>query len=218
MADFEAARHNMVDCQIRTNKVTDRRLIEAMREIPRERFVDAPQQAIAYIDGDLPLGNGRYLMEPMVLARMLQGLDIGPEDAVLDIGAATGYSSAVIARLALAVIALEPDGGMTGEATAKLADLGIDNVAFVDGTLNQGYPAQAPYDVILFQGAVAEVPQGILDQLAEGGRLCAVIDEGAGPGRVTLMVKSGGVVSGRVVFDANVAPLPGFEKTPGFVF
>lgn len=218
MTDFTAARQHMVDSQVRTNKVTDARIIAAMEQIPRERFVDKALQGVAYVDEDLPLGGGRHLMEPMVLARMLEALDVGADDAILDIGAATGYSSAVISRLAAAVIALEPDHELSREAGENLADLGIDNVVFVEGALNLGYPAQAPYDVIVFQGSVSEVPPGILDQLAEGGRLCAVVDDGVGPGRATLMIKRGGVVSGRVLFDANIQPLPGFEKKQGFVF
>lgn len=218
MTDFTAARQHMVDSQVRTNKVTDARIIAAMEQIPRERFVDKALQGIAYVDEDLPLGGDRHLMEPMVLARLLQALDIEEGDAVLDIGAATGYSSAVISRLAAAVIALEHDHELYHEAGENLADLGIDNVVFVEGALNLGYPAQAPYDVIVFQGAVPEVPPGILDQLADGGRLCAVVDDGAGLGRATLMIKSAGVVSGRVLFDANIQPLAGFEKKQGFVF
>lgn len=218
MADFAAARHNMVDSQIRTNKVTDPAIIGAMEEIPRERFVDRSIQGVAYLDEDLPIGGGRYLLEPMVLARLLQTLEIKPGDVVLDIGAATGYSSAIVARLATTVIAVEADGELVRQASENLADLGIDNVAVVEGALAEGYPAQAPYDVILFQGAVPELPAGIADQLAEGGRMCVVVDEGEGTGKAILAVRSGGLVSHRVVFDANTPLLPGFEKKQGFVF
>lgn len=218
MADFAAARHNMVESQIRTNKVTDPAIIAAMEEVPRERFVDRSIQSIAYLDEDLPIGGGRYLMEPMVLARMLQTLEIKPGDVALDIGVATGYSSAVIARLASTVIAVEADGDMVRQATQNLADLGIDNAAVVEGALSAGYPAQAPYDVILFQGSVPELPDGIAEQLAEGGRMCVVVDEGARLGRATLVVRTGGVISHRIAFDANTPLLPGFERKRGFVF
>lgn len=218
MVDFATARLNMVESQLRTNRVSNRALLEAFEKTPRERFVPESLRGIAYVDEDIQIAPDRYLMEPMVLARLLQALDIEEGDAVLDIGAATGYSSAVISRLAAAVIALEHDHELYHEAGENLADLGIDNVVFVEGALNLGYPAQAPYDVIVFQGAVPEVPPGILDQLADGGRLCAVVDDGAGLGRATLMIKSAGVVSGRVLFDANIQPLAGFEKKQGFVF
>lgn len=218
MRDFEAARHHMVDCQIRTNKVTNRAIIEAMREIPRERFVDSALQGIAYLDEDLPIGNGRFLMEPMVLARMLQTLDIRPDEVALDIGAVTGYSSAVISRLASAVIAVESDPALARTANRNMADLGFDNVVVVENALTAGYPAQAPYDVIVLQGAVAETPAAIVDQLADGGRLCAVVRERAEQGKVALMMRSGTVVSSRIVFDANTPTLPGFEKAAGFAF
>ena len=218
MVDFVAARHHMVDSQIRTNKVTNPDVIDAMEEIPRERFVDKSHQGIAYLDEDLPIGNGRFLMEPMILARMLQTLDLQSGDIVLDVGVATGYSSAVISRLASTVIALESDPSFASQTTLNMAELGIDNVVLVEGALADGYPAQAPYDVIVLEGAVPEVPTAITDQLADGGRLCAVIDENGTQGRAVLMVRSGDVVSRRVVFDANTPSLPGFEKAQGFVF
>lgn len=218
MVDFVAARHHMVESQIRTNKVTNPDVIDAMEEIPRERFVEKSHQGIAYLDEDLPIGNGRFLMEPMILARMLQTLDLQPGDIVLDVGVATGYSSAVISRLASTVIALESDPSFASQTTLNMAELGIDNVVLVEGPLAAGYPAQAPYDVIVLEGAVPEVPTAITDQLAEGGRLCAVIDDDETQGRTVLMVRSGDLVSRRVIFDANTPSLPGFEKSQGFVF
>lgn len=218
MVDFIAARHHMVESQIRTNKVTNPAIIAAMEEIPRERFVDASHQGTAYLDEDLPIGNGRFLMEPMILARMLQTLDLQPGDIVLDIGVATGYSSAVISRLASTVIALESDPSFASQTTLNMAELGIDNVVLVEGDLPAGYPAQAPYDVIVLEGAVPEMPTAITDQLADGGRLCAVIDGDGAQGRAVLMIRNGDVVSRRVIFDANTPPLPGFETAQGFVF
>lgn len=218
MADFAAARRHMVECQIRTNKVTDRAIIDAMMEIPRERFVNPEQRGVAYLDEDLPLGGGRHLIEPMVLARMLQEAEIGPDDVVLDIGGGSGYSAAIISHLASTVIAVETGTSIVQAITEDLADLGIDNVAVVEGELNLGYSAQAPYDVILLEGAVSEVPGGITKQLADGGRLCAVVTEDNGLGRATLMVRNGAIVSSRILFDANTPALPGFEKEAGFVF
>lgn len=218
MVDFVAARRHMVDSQIRTNKVTNPAIIAAMEEIPRERFVEKTLEGVAYLDEDLPIGNGRYIIEPMVFARMLQTLDVEPGEIVLDIGVGTGYSSAAISRLASTVIALESDPSFASQTTRNMADLGIDNVVLVEGALAAGYPAQAPYDVIVVQGSVPKVPTAITDQLADGGRLCAVIDDGVGQGRAVLVIRNGDVVSSRIIFDANTPPLPGFEQAQGFVF
>lgn len=218
MTDFAAARDMMVDCQIRTNKVTDEAVITAMRKVPRERFVPSELRGVAYLDEDLPLGDGRYLLEPMVFARMLQAVAITPRDVVLDIGPATGYSAAVIAGLASTVIAIETDGAALASINGVLADLNIDNVAMFEQALTSGYPDQAPYDVIMFEGSVDRVPEEIEEQLAEGGRLCAVIDDGTGPGHVILTQRLDGRLCRRRLFDANIAPLPGFARAPSFEF
>lgn len=216
--DYALARQNMVESQVRTNRVTNERLIAAMSELPRELFVPESQRGIAYVDEDIPIGGGRYLMEPMVLARLLQAAEAGPHDLALEIGCGTGYGAAVIGRLCGAAIALESDANLAARAVTLLGELGIDNVAVVDGPLVGGYPKQAPYDVILFSGAVAEVPQAIMDQLADGGRLLAVVDRGRGMGQATLFIRRSGTVSSRVLFDAATPLLPGFEKQEGFVF
>ncbi len=218
MTDFAAARQNMVDCQIRTNKVTDAGLLSALAEVPRERFLARDLQGIAYIDEDLAIGGARYLMEPMVLARLIQSLEIDAGDVVLDVGCATGYSCAVLARLATAVVGLEGDAVLARQATSNFADIGIDNVVVVEGELSQGHAEQAPYQAILINGAVPEIPQPLIDQLTEGGRLCAVIDDGAGAGQAVRVVRHRAGVARRALFDANVAPLPGFERAAGFVF
>jgi len=218
MLDFETARDHMVDCQVRTNKVTDPAVVQAMRDIPRERFVEPGLEGIAYLDEDIPIGGGRYMLEPMVLARMLQVLAVRPDDLVLDIGTGSGYSAAVLSRLASAVVALEADEALAGAADRNMADLGIDNVVVVRGALAEGYLAQAPYDVIVMEGAVAEVPASLTDQLADGGRLGAVVRAPGSQGKAVLMMRSGRNVSTRVVFDANSPDLPGFEKEQGFVF
>ncbi len=218
MADFAAARQNMVDSQIRTNKVTDPALLKALAELPRERFLAGPLQDIAYIDEDLAIGGGRYLMEPMVLARMVQALDLEPGDLVLDVGGATGYSSAVLARLATAVVTLECDAVLAREATANFAQIGIDNVVVVEGELINGHPAQGPYQAIFVNGSVTAIPDELVGQLAEGGRLCAVVDDGTGTGKAICVQRRGDTFAQRMLFDANIPPLPGFEREAGFVF
>lgn len=218
MADFAAARKNMVNSQIRTNRVTDPGLLSALAETPRERFLGSHLRDIAYIDEDLAIGGGRYMMEPMVLARMIQALDLDAGDVVLDIGCASGYSSAVLARLTTAVVALESDSSLAREATTNFAEIGVDNVVVVEEELSHGYMEQAPYQAIILNGAVPEVPEELISQLAEGGRLCAVIHNGTGSGQVVRSVRRGATVATQVLFDANVPPLPGFDREPGFVF
>lgn len=216
--NYAAARRNMVENQIRPNRVTDPALTEAMEALPRELFVPKQLRGIAYVDEDIDLGAGRYLLEPLVLARLLQMAQVRPTDIVLDIGCATGYSSGVIAKLSSAVVALESDPELAARAAALLRELGTDNVAVVTGPLDQGYPAQAPYDVILFGGAVMDVPQAICKQLADGGRMVAVVYDGAGIGKGTLIRRDGDAFSRVVMFDAGTPLLPGFVREPGFVF
>ncbi|MBF0130214.1 MAG: protein-L-isoaspartate O-methyltransferase [Alphaproteobacteria bacterium] len=214
---FSVARRNMVDSQIRTNRVTDPLLLDALGAVPREEFVPKAIRGIAYVDDDLDIGAGRCLMEPMVLARLLQLAEINPSDVVLDVGCATGYSSGVLAGIAATVLALESDPDLSEEAAAVLAAQGVDNVAVVTGPLDEGYPAQAPYDVIVFQGAIGAVPERIRAQLADGGRLVAVVQDGP-IGRATLITRTGDAFGRRVAFDASVSPLPGFVPKAGFVF
>jgi protein-L-isoaspartate(D-aspartate) O-methyltransferase len=218
MTEFEAARRNMVNSQVRTNQVTDPELVAALSQIQRERFVDQNLEGVAYLDEDLPLGNGRFVPEPMVVARMIQALAIGIGDVVLDVGGGTGYSSALMARLASTVILLESEAGLAARASRVLADLAIDNVIVVDGELSAGHAAAAPYDAILMAGTVPDIPTPLTAQLAEGGRLCAVISDGRQPGRAVLATRRGGIVVRRELFDANVPALPDFVAEPGFVF
>lgn len=218
MTDFAAARRNMVAAQLRTNKVTDAAVLAAMGEIPRERFVDRHLREVAYVDEDIPVAAGRHLMEPMVLARMLQELHVAPDDVALDIGCGTGYSSALLARLAATVVAVESDAALARQAIENLAALAVDNAVVVEGRLTDGYVAQAPFDVVFIGGAVAEIPPAITRQLGEGGRVCAVIRQGENPGKVTLGLCRGGVVSFRVLFDAATPALPEFARQAGFVF
>ncbi len=215
--DFANVRHNMVTSQIRTNRVTDPVVIGAIAALPREAFVPKAMQSLAYRDGDLPVGGDRYLMEPMVLARLLQLVHVHPTDVVLDIGCATGYSAGVLARMAATVIALESDPALAKAAMAVLAAQGIDNAAVVTAPLTGGYPAQAPYDIIVFEGMVDIIPEDIRDQLAEGGRLVAMV-QGNRLATATLITRTGQIFSRRTAFEGSIARLPGFEQSPGFVF
>ncbi len=223
MFDYAVARRAMVDSQIKTNKVTDERLIAALEDLPREQFLPKPLRSVAYLDEDIPLGSDRYLMEPMVLARLIQAARVTASDVALDIGCGPGYATAVLARLASAVVGLDSDPTLVKEAAKRLAELGLDTAVVVEGPLDAGYPAQAPYDVIFFGGAVDQVPEAVQDQLAEGGRLVAVVVDPArsGPqpvGRATLIERRHGLLSHRVLFDSSIPRLPGLRAEPGFVF
>ncbi len=218
MIDYTAARLNMVESQLRTNRVTDVALLEAFEQVPRELFVPEELRGVAYVDEDLAVGHGRYLMEPRVLARLLQAARPEPQDIVLDIGCGTGYATVILARLSATVVALEDGGGLAARANEVLGELEVGNAVVVEGPLNEGYANQAPFNVIVVNGAVAEVPSVISGQLAEAGRLVTVVRNSAGMGRAILMQHIGGVVSSRTLFDAAVPVLPGFEVEPGFVF
>ena len=218
MSDFAAARFNMVENQIRPNGVTDARVLEAMADVPRERFVPKKLQDAAYLDEDLAIADGRFLMEPAVFARLVQAAAITPDDLVLDVGCGTGYSTAVLARLAASVVAVESDPQLVERASALLAELDADNAAAVEAPLEAGYPKQAPYDAIVLGGAVDEAPRALTDQLAEGGRLVAVVTGGSAVGRGEVVLRLHGALSRRVLFDAAVPPLPEFRVERGFVF
>ncbi|MEQ9681695.1 MAG: protein-L-isoaspartate O-methyltransferase [Rhodospirillales bacterium] len=217
--DFAAARRNMIDCQVLPNRVTDDRVIDAMAETPREAFVPEAKRSIAYVDEALAVGGGRYLMEPMITARLLQTARIGADDVVLCIGCGTGYSPALLSKLANTVVVVESDKAMAKQAQETLAGLGIDTVAVIDGKMANGYRKQAPYDVIFFDGAVPSVPEKIEKQLAEGGRLVAVCSKrGSAVGSAVLAARFGGHISHRDLFDAGTPDLPGFELEEAFTF
>lgn len=223
MTDFAAARLNMVESQVRCSSVTDKRLIDAMQHLPREVFVPAERRGFAYMDDCIKTadaGQGkeaRFLMEPRVFAKLVDLAEVRPEDIALDIGCATGYSTAILAKLASSVVALESDAELAEKASANLSSLDIHNVAVVTGELAAGQPKQGPYDVIILNGAVQSVPQTLFDQLAEGGRLVAVVGR-APAGRGYVYLKSDGRVSARDGFDALIEPLPGFAAADAFVF
>lgn len=217
MIDFAAARRMMVDGQVRTADVTDPRVLAAMGELPRERFAPASKIELSYLDLDLPANSGgsRRLLKPMVLAKLVQMAEIDAADHVLDVGCATGYSSALLAQMAGSVTALEEDRTLAREAEQALAQL--SNVKVVIGPLVTGWPLAEPYDVIVMQGATEVVPDALLRQLKDGGRLVCVL--GPGPQRKAMLYrKIDGDVSGRPVFDAAAPLLPGFSRAPGFVF
>ncbi len=217
MIDFGAARTAMVDRQVRTADVTRLPIIAAMLAVPRERFVPRASRAIAYADAAIDLGEGRALMEPRTFAKLLDAADIGSDDLVLDVGSATGYSAAVIARFAAAVVALEQDEAFAASAAATLTALDIDNVIHERGPLTEGAPEAGPYDVILLEGAVARPPETLLRQLKDGGRLVAVVAEGP-VGQARVFTRSGEGWSSRRAFDATANLLPGFDVAPQFEF
>ncbi|WP_149738166.1 protein-L-isoaspartate O-methyltransferase [Rhizobium sp. RU20A] len=215
--NYEALRVKMVDNQIRPTDVTSHSVLSAFLSVPREEFVPADKKALAYIDTDIAVGGGRYLMEPSPLAKLVQMATIGKDDLVLEVGCNSGYASAIFSQIASSVVALESDETLAGAATQTLSRLGYDNVAVVTGALEAGYKAEAPFDVIFLHGSVAVIPQALFDQLRDGGRLVAVIGEG-NASRATLYIKERGVVTGRPVFNTSVKPLPGFAPAPEFVF
>lgn len=218
MTNSDRARLNMVECQLKPNKVTLPAILDAMGTVPREDFVPKAIRGIAYVDEDLSIGNGRFLMEPMVLGRLIEIADVSPSDIVLVIGAGSGYSAAVLARLANTVVAIEDDADLAQQSSETLAHLGVDNAVVIEVPVTSGYAEQAPYQAIVIDGAVGEVPHQILSQLADGGRLVAVVSPSGGLGKAVLFQRIGANVSHREIFDASVPLLPGFEPVPTFQF
>jgi protein-L-isoaspartate(D-aspartate) O-methyltransferase len=216
--NYGAARLNMVESQVRPNRVTDARIVLAMAELPRELFVPASMRGVAYVDEDIPIGQGRYLMEPMVQARLLQAAEIAATDNVLEIGCGSGYGTALLSRLAARVVALDSDAVLAERARANLAALKIANVEVVTGTLEDGWAGRAPYQAIVIAGAVETIPAAIDSQLAEGGRLVGVLAAPGQPGVAILRQKTHGAISARKLFDAAARRLPGFAAARSFVF
>jgi len=217
--DLGQVRSRMVDGQVRTGDVTDLRILAAMQELPRERFAPDHQPELAYADLDLPLGaqSGRAMLRARTLAKLLQALAIAPGERALDVGCGLGYGVAVLSHLAGVVFGLEEDSALAAAASKVLAACGIPNASVVTGPLSAGWPREAPYDVILVEGATEIVPRALLEQLNDGGRLACI--EGRGlSGKATVYRSAGGAVSGRPVFDAAAPLLPGFAQPPAFVF
>lgn len=215
MTDYAARRTMMVDTQIRPSDVTKFPIIDAMLAVPREAFVPRQSREAAYMGENLDLGGGRIMLEPRTLAKMLDALDIRGDELVLDIGAGLGYSTAVMARMAELVVAVEEDEGTAQEAQSLLLDHGADNAVVHNGPLAEGAAEHGPYDVIILQGAVENLPDAIIDQLKEGGRICCLFQEGA-LGVVRVGYKIDGEVSWRFAFNAGAPVLPGFEKHAAF--
>jgi protein-L-isoaspartate(D-aspartate) O-methyltransferase len=225
MIDFAAARRAMVDSQVRTCDVTNLRLIAALLEIPRERFVPEARAPLAYLDRDLPLdagespagGASRWLMKSMVLARLIQAADPGPQDRVLVVACGTGYAAAVLSRLAGAVVALDDDADFAARARSALSEVGAGNVTVVTGPLDRGAPSNGPYHVVLIDGGVETVPESLFDAIAPGGRLVAVVTTGS-TGKAMFFQSVNGEIGGWPLFDATLPVLSAFRKAPSFVF
>ena len=216
---FSQARQTMVDCQIRPTKVTDENIIDAFASVPREAFVGRNQRAIAYVDEDLPLPGGRCMMEAMVLARLIQALAVGKDDNVLVVGAATGYGAAIMARLAGSVIAVETRTQMVEKAQETLVSIGTDNAVAIKGRLTEGFANEGPYDAILIEGAVETMPERILEQLGNGGRLVAVWrPEDAAVGVASIWTKAGNEFVRKPLFAAQVPVLDEFRCKRDVVF
>ena len=216
--DYAAARQHMIDSQIKTNKVTDPSVIEALAALPREAFVADAQKKLAYIDRPVAIGAGRRMTEPMVLARLLHAAHLQPTETVLVVGAGTGYSAAILSRLVKKVVALESAPELVARAKTILSDLGIGNVSVVTGDLAAGRAGDGPYDFILVDGAAELIPEALTAQLADRGRLAVVIKDQGVVGRGTLCTRADGVVSQRAIFDADAEVLPGFTRPRRFVF
>ncbi|MFN7053352.1 MAG: protein-L-isoaspartate O-methyltransferase family protein [Gemmobacter sp.] len=215
MTDFAARRTMMVDTQVRPSDVTKFPIIEAMLAVPREAFVPADKREAAYMGEHVVIGGGRVVLDARTLAKMLDALDIQPDETVLDLGCGLGYSTAVIARMAEAVVAVEEDEALAAEAQRTLSSHGVDNAAVIVGKLAEGAPKAGPYDVITLQGAVETVPAGLLAQIKEGGRIGCLFMEGSlGVARVGYKID--GQVTWRYVFNAAAPVLPGFVAKRAF--
>ncbi len=215
MSDYATRRRMMVDTQVRPADVTKFPIIDAMLEIPREAFVPRDRAEAAYVSENIDIGSGRVVLEPRTFAKMLDGLDVTNDDLVLDIGAGLGYSSAVIARIAEAVVAVEDDASRVKEAQSLLSDHHADNVILHEGPLTEGAPEHGPYDVIIIEGAVQQVPQTLIDQLKDGGRIACLFMENA-LGVVRIGYRIDGSLSWRYSFNASAPVLAGFEKETAF--
>lgn len=227
MVSFDEQRKNMVESQVRPSDITDRRILRAMMAVPREAFAAPDTRATCYMDQDLPVGPApaqtgrprRALPAPLVLARLIQHLELGEADRVLEVGTGTGYGAAILARIAGSVIALEADAELARQAQSNLAQsnlAGAGNVKVVAGPLGAGAPDDAPFHAILIGGWLPEIPAALLDQLRDGGRLTAVVGDGR-TSRLMQWRRLGGTYDARAIGDAAAPPLPGFERKPQFV-
>ena len=216
MTEFALRRTMMVDTQVRPSDVTKFPIIEAMLSVPREVYVPGEKREAAYIGENVEIAPGRVVLEPRTLAKLLDALDIQPDEMVMDLGCGLGYSTAIAARLADAVVAVEEDGELAAAAQRTLSSQGVDNAAVIEGPLAQGAAKHGPYDVILLQGGAEEIPATLLDQLKDGGRIGAVFMTGA-LGEARIGYKVDGRVTWRLAFNAAAPVLPGFVRHKGFV-
>lgn len=217
MTDFKAAREAMVDCQVRPSDVTKYPIIDALLRTPREEYVPADKQSVAYMGEHIAVSKNRVILDPRTFAKMLDAVSIGSEDLVLDVACGTGYSTAIIAHLAQVVVALEEDATLANTASETLIAGGIDNAIVVNATLGAGAPKHGPYDVIVVEGAIEVFPDTLSKQLKDGGRVVAIFAEGAG-GHCKIGVKSGDTISWRSEFDATAPLLEDFTKVETFSF
>jgi protein-L-isoaspartate(D-aspartate) O-methyltransferase len=217
MIDYTAAREAMVDRQVRPSDVTRYPIIAAMLAVPREDFLPEALRPMAYLGEHVPLAPGRVLLDPRVFAKLLDALDVGPRDLVLDLGCGLGYSTAVLAQMAEAVVALESDPAMAAEAEALLGAHAVDNAVVQAGPLAKGVPEHGPFDAILIEGAVEVLPEALADQLKLGGRIAAIFAAGAG-GQARLGLRTEQGIVWRRIFDATAPVLPGFAARKAFEF
>ncbi|WP_026941903.1 protein-L-isoaspartate O-methyltransferase family protein [Hellea balneolensis] len=217
MFDFSSARDHMVESQIRTSDVTDLELLGAFRRVSREKFIPKSQQALAYGDAHIDLGDGRTMIRPRDFAKMIQAAEIMPTDVVLDIACGRGYSTAILSYLCETVVGLEENDEAVERATNLLIDADITNAAVVKGDLKSGASEHGPFNVIFVNGAICDIPKTWLDQLANNGRLVCLVQNGP-IGRVCVYTKAGNTVGERIIFDASAPVLTGFAAEPEFVF
>lgn len=217
MTDFAAAREAMVDRQVRTADVTLYPIIAAMLTVPREAYVPEALAPVAYLGEHVPLGAGRVLLDPRVFAKLLDAVKIGPEDLVLDVGCGLGYSTAVLAQMAQAVVAVEEDPALAAEAERILAGQAVDTAMVKAGPLAAGAPEHGPYDAMILEGGIEVLPDALMQQLKPGGRVAAIFVDGAG-GQARLGLRSGDGIIWRRIFDATAPLLPGCERRKAFVF
>lgn len=217
MADFTQRRVTMVDTQVRPSDVTKFPVLDAMLNVPREVYAPDTKRDVAYADGLMDLGGGRQMLDPRATAKLLEVLEPTPSDLILEIGASTGYTTALLAHMAEAVVAVEEDDDLARDAEAALSDQGVDNAALIHGPLAAGSPKHGPFDAIAIFGGVQEVPAAILEQLKEGGHIAAIFMDGA-LGEARIGVKSHGRVTWRMAFNATAPVLPGFARAPSFAF
>ena len=215
MSDFTTLREVMVDTQIRPSDVTKFPILDAMLKIPREHFVPLDRRDVAYIGESVPLDADRVVMDPRTLAKLLDALDITQNELVLDIGSGLGYSSALLSRLAEAVVAVEDDETRVADSEEVLQEMGLDNIFLLQGALNEGAAQHGPYDVILIQGAVEDIPQSLIDQLKEGGRMGAIFTDKMN-GEARIGFKREGRMTWRFAFNATLPVLAGFQKAKKF--